>query len=78
MLTTALANRSKAFRLLKRTHNMQNLFQCIKVQAVERRMVRQAKRESWSNFCSKIGRTTPVEKVWGLVKRMGEGRREWD
>lgn len=51
----AVRQRNRALRLLKRTHNMQDLIQYKKAQAVVRRTVRQAKRESWRNFCSSVG-----------------------
>lgn len=57
---------------------MQNLIEYKKAQAVVRRTVRQAKRASWRNFCDKIGRTTPIGEVWGMIKRMGGDGREWD
>jgi len=74
----AVKSRNKAFRLVRRTHNMQHLIQYKKAQAVVRRTIRQAKRESWRHFCNKIGRTTPVGEVWGMIKRMGGDRREWE
>lgn len=43
-----------------------------------RRTVRQAKKAIWREFWNKIGRTTPVGEVWGMTKRMGGGRREWE
>ncbi len=74
----AVRNRNRAFREVKRTHNIQSLIQYKRAQAVVKRTVRQAKRASWRNFCSQIGRTTPVGEVWGMIKRMGGDRREWD
>lgn len=57
---------------------MQNLILYKKAQAVVRRTVRQAKRESWRNFCCSIARTTPVGEVWGMIRTMGGDRREWE
>uniref|UniRef100_A0A8C2Q875 Reverse transcriptase n=1 Tax=Cyprinus carpio TaxID=7962 RepID=A0A8C2Q875_CYPCA len=74
----AVRDRNKAFRKLKRTHNVQHLMQYKKEQAIVRRKVRQAKRSSWRNFCDEIGRTTPVGEVWGMIKRMGGDRRKWE
>jgi len=68
----AVRDRNKAFRLLKRTHTMNQLIQYKKAQAVVRRTIRQAKKTSWRNFCDEIGRTTPVGEVWSMIKRMGE------
>lgn len=74
----AVRNRNRAFRQVKRTHNMRYLIQYKKAQAVVKRTVRQVKRTSWRNYCNKIGRTTPVGEVWGMIKRMGGDRREWE
>lgn len=46
----AVRTRNKAFRIVKRTHNLQNLIQYKKAQAVVRRTIRQAKRSSWRIF----------------------------
>ena len=32
---------------------------------------------SWRQFTS-IGRRTPVGEVWGVIRKMGGERREWD
>ncbi len=74
----AVKNRNRAFKLVKNTHNMQHLIQYKKAQANVRRTVRQAKRASWRKFCNEIGRSTPVGEVWGMIKRMGGVRREWE
>ena len=43
-----------------------------------RRVVRCTKRESWRQFCNGIGRTAPVGEVWGMIRKMGGDRREWE
>lgn len=43
-------DRNKAFKLLKRTHNYNHLILFKKAQALVRRTIRQAKRESWNVF----------------------------
>ncbi len=69
---------NKAFKLVKRCHNMLSLIQYKKAQAEVRRTIRQAKRASWRHFCNEIGRSTPVGKVWSMIKKMGGERRQWD
>lgn len=67
--------RNKAFKVLKRTHNFQDLIEYKKAQATVRRTVRTAKREYWRQFCDSVGRDTPVEKVWGMIRKMkGSGK----
>jgi len=71
----AIKERNKAFRLLKRTHNFQHLIEYKRAQAMVRQNVRKAKREYWKTFCDSLGRTTPIEKVWGMIRKMkGNGR----
>lgn len=67
----AVRNRNRAFKQLERTKNIQHLIQYKKAQAAVRRTVCQAKRASLRKFYDKIGRTTPVEEVWGMIKKMG-------
>uniref|UniRef100_A0A3B3BBF5 Reverse transcriptase domain-containing protein n=1 Tax=Oryzias melastigma TaxID=30732 RepID=A0A3B3BBF5_ORYME len=74
----AIKDRNKALKLLKNTLNLTNLVRYRRAQAKVRKTVKQAKKVSWRIFCSKIGRSTPVGDVWGMVKRMGGDRREWD
>ncbi len=50
----AVRNRNKAFKVMKRTHNVMHMVQYKYAQAI----VRQAKRMYWRNYCSSIGNTT--------------------
>ncbi len=69
--------RNKALRLLRRTHNFQNLIKYKQAQAKVRRVIYKAKRQSWQTFCNKIGRSTPVGEVWSMIKSMRGIRKEW-
>lgn len=71
----AIKERNKAFKTLKRTHNFQNLIEYKKAQGMVRKTIKTAKKDYWRKFCESIGRTTPVEKVWGMIKKMkGNGK----
>ena len=35
--------------------------------------MKKAKRESWKEFRSKIGRSTPINNVWGMIKKKMRG-----
>jgi len=37
---------------------------------VVRRAVRKAKKEYWRRFCDSVGRTTPLERIWGMIRKM--------
>jgi len=39
-----------------------------RTQAVVRRSVRKAKKEYWRRFCDSVGRTTPLERIWGMKR----------
>ncbi|XP_044220816.1 uncharacterized protein LOC122991683 isoform X2 [Thunnus albacares] len=69
--------RNRALRLLRRTHNVQNLIRYKQEQARVRKIICKAKRQSWQTFCNKIGRSTPVGEVWGMIRSMRGVRREW-
>jgi len=66
----AVKERYKAFRLLKTTHTFQHLIEYKRAQAMVRQHVRKAKREYWRKFCDSLGRTTPIEKDWGMIRKM--------
>lgn len=36
------------------------------------------KKEYWRLFCEEIGKSTPVEEVWSMIKKMSGIRREYD
>lgn len=74
----AIKARNKSLKILRKTHNVENLLKYKKLQAEVRRVVKKAKRESWRNFCGKIGRTTPISNVWGMIRKMKGLRREWN
>ena len=74
----AVRDRNKAFRVLKQTLSFGNLRRYKQCQAVLRRTVKSAKRESWKKFCESIERTTPIQRVWGVIKKMRGNGREFD
>lgn len=40
-------------------------------------MVRKAKTNRRRDYCNKIGRTTTVGEVWGMIRKMRGIRRDW-
>ncbi|MGL4867480.1 MAG: hypothetical protein ACRC4S_02310, partial [Cetobacterium sp.] len=63
---------------LKRTHNWKNMIMYKKTQAESRKIIREVKKEYWRMFCDEIGKNTPVEEVWNMIKNMSGVRREYD
>ena len=59
----AIKSRNKAFKLVKRYHNFQNLIQYKQAQAMVRKTIRQAKRSYWRKFCGSIGSKTKIGEV---------------
>lgn len=49
---------------------LQNLVKYKKAQAIVRKTIKRAKKSYWRGYCSSIGRTTPLDKVWGVIKKM--------
>lgn len=49
---------------------MSNLLDYKRTQAVVRKVIKRTKKMYWREFCSTIGRTTPLDKIWGMIKRM--------
>ncbi len=74
----AVRRKRKAFKKLKRTHNWENMIMYKKSQAETRKIIREVKKEYWRMFCDEIGKNTPVEEVWNMIKKMSGVRREYD
>lgn len=73
----AVRERNRTFKQLKKTHNIQNLIKYKKAQAIVRKTIKEAKKQSWRKYCSKIGRSTPIEEIWGMIKSMRGIKKEW-
>ena len=73
----AVQARNKAFKKVKASFSFNDLIEYKKTQAVVRRVIRQAKRNQWQQFCNTIARETKISDVWGMMRRMGGIRREY-
>lgn len=66
----AVRERNIMFKQLRKTHTIPNLMKYKKAQAIVKKTIKEAKKQSWREYCSKIGRATPVGEVWGIIKSM--------
>ena len=66
----AIKGRNRAFKQLKKQHNLETLVQYKRAQAVVRKTVKTAKRACWRKYCNKIGRETALAEVWGMTRKM--------
>jgi len=62
---------------IKKIASFPNFNRIQAAQAKVRRIIRKAKRESWQNYCSRIGRATPVGEIWGMIRSMRGMRKVW-
>lgn len=62
----------KVQRILRKTNNVQNLLEYKRLQAEGRKVIKSAKRDNWRDYCEKIGRTTHISCVWGMIRKMKE------
>lgn len=46
-------------------------------QAKVRKAIREAKRNYWKGYCETIGRKTPINEVWGVIKKMSGVKSNW-
>lgn len=73
-----IKERNKLFKQLKRKMTMDNLLVYKKSVANVRRTIKNAKRVGWRNFCTTIGKETPLEKIWNMIRNMsGKGKKEY-
>lgn len=66
----AIKDRNRAFKNLCRTLTMDNLVNYQRKKALARKVIKEAKKDSWRQFCSTIGRETTLNKVWMMIKKM--------
>ncbi len=67
-----------AFKVLRKTHNWENMIIYKKTQAETRKIIREVKKEYWRVYCEEIGKSTQVEEVWNMIKKMSGIRREYE
>lgn len=66
----AVKDRNRAFKRLRATLTMNNLMEYQRKKALARKVIKEAKKESWRQFCSTIGKETTLNKMWMMVKKM--------
>lgn len=74
--SNAIKERNKAFKQLGGKICMRNLVAYKKARAKTRRIIKNAKREGWREFCSTIGKDTTMDKIWNMLRNMsGKGKK---
>lgn len=74
--SNAIKERNKAFKQLGGKICMRNLVAYKKARAKTRRIIKNAKREGWREFCSTIGKDTTMDKIWNMLRNMsGKGNK---
>ena len=66
---------NKAFKKLKKSFNLNNLIMYKQMQARVRKIISEAKRKCWRQYCDTIGKSTPIDEVWGMIQKMSGVRR---
>lgn len=59
----AVRERNRTFKMLRKT--LPTI-----AQAIVKKTIKEAKKQSWREYCSKIGRVTSVREIWGMIKSM--------
>lgn len=72
----AVKNRNKALKIVKSNHSFDHLLEYKRAQAEAKRIIREAKRKYWRDFCSNIG-TGIIKDIWGMIRKMGGMRRDF-
>lgn len=66
----AIKNRKSALKQFLAKPTWSNLEQIKILRAKTRKTIRTSKRDSWRSFVSKLNSSTPMKKVWNMVKRI--------
>lgn len=66
----AVRNRNRAYRKLRKYPVLDNVMEYKKERAVARRVIKNAKRDSWRSFCGTLSPETPIKQLWMIIHRM--------
>ena len=66
----ALRERNRRYRHFRQQPSQDNFIAYKKARAQARKVIRNAKRDSWRQFVSSINRTTPLTQVWNSINRI--------
>ena len=70
-----VAQRRRAKKCMERRPTQANVIEFRRLSAKARRIVKNAKRESWRKFCRNLSAETPTGQVWKVLRSMsGKGR----
>ena len=75
--TRAIRDRNRAFRVLRRQLNQDNIIDYQKKRALARKVIKTAKKNTWRKFCSSIGREVQLGDIWSMIKKMS-GKRKYN
>lgn len=68
--SNAVRVRNRAYQSLKKYPTDSHVIEYKRRRAEARRVIKQAKKESWQKYCGTLGAQTPVGKMWGMIRRM--------
>lgn len=66
----AVKEKKKALNILKRSSLPHDLIDYKRKKAIARRVIRDAKKRSWQNFCQGINSQTSCKTMWNKIKRI--------
>lgn len=58
-----------ALKLYKSDSTMENYINYKRLDALKKRTISEQKKNGWNDFCNTFNRTTPISKIWNLIKR---------
>lgn len=64
----AIKNRKEALKNYKKLSNYSNFLIYKKTEAIAKRTLSEARRQSFKTFCDSLDRHTPLTKVWSVIK----------
>lgn len=58
-----------ALKLYRQDPTIENYINYKRLDAIKKRTIKEQKRNSWNHLCETFNRTTPISRIWNLVKR---------
>ena len=66
----SIRKRRKAFNTFRKSPTQENHIKYKQAYAVSRRTIRQAKKDSWQSYVSKLNTNTSVKQTWNMIRKI--------
>ena len=68
--TAAVKERNKAKNRMQQTRDLTDRQAYYKLKGIAQRVIKDAKKQHWREYCNTLDKTSKIGKVWKMIKKM--------